>query len=108
VAVHRAVRDYGLKGQRFVGLSVLLCVIGAIYAAQEHRFMMRHGKYEPYYANAANCIAALRPAALASSGLTREEAARMLAASPLPGDGLITDIRQDRVYLALAARCAPR
>ncbi len=108
VAAHEAVNRYGANGMRFVRISVLLCVIGALYAAQEHRFMMRHGKYEPYYANAANCVAALRPAALANSGLTREEAARLLATSPLPGDGLITDIRQDRVYLALAAKCAPR
>jgi hypothetical protein len=107
VAAHYAIKQYGARGARCVEIVVLLSVVGSLYAVQEHRFIARHGKYAPFYENAANCFAALRPSALAS-GPAREEAAALLAKAPLPGDGVISDVRQDRVYLALAARIPRR
>ncbi len=107
-AVRYAVLALGARGMLWARIAVVLSVTGSLYAVQENRFVMRHGKYAPFYENAARCFTALRPAALAEAGLTRKQAATLLAEAPLPGDGAIVDVRQDRVYLALAARIAPR
>jgi hypothetical protein len=101
-----AIRRFGISGIRVARVAVVLAIVGSLYAIQEHRFVMKHGKYEPFFANAESCFAALRPEALAEAKITREEAAALLAKTPRPDDGVIADVRQNRVYLVLAARMA--
>jgi len=95
------------KQRNWTEIAVALLVLGNLYALQEHRFLLRHGKYAPYVENAIRVRAALQPTALAASGLHRADAAERLKQAPYLGDAVAADVMQDRIYLTLAARLAP-
>ena len=91
---------------RWIELAVAALVVGNLFAAQEHRFVLRHGKYAPFVENATRVRAALRPAALAAAGLTRADAAARLDLAPYVRDAVVPELIEDRIYLTLSTRAA--
>ena len=90
--------------RRWLALAVGALVVGNVFALQEHRFVLRHGHYEPFGKNAALVREALRPASIAAAGITPSEAAALLGQAPYFRDAVPPSLREDRIYLSLLAR----
>jgi hypothetical protein len=95
-----------LERRRIVEIAVFALVLGNIFALQEHRFVLRHGKYAPFVENAARVRDALRPAALAASGIKPADAAAFLKDAPYFRDAVPPSLDADRIYLVLLGRAA--
>lgn len=81
--------------------ALLALVAGNLFAAQEHRFVLRHGKYAPYVVNAGHVLAALRsPEATPSTA----EAAALLPQAPYFQDAVPPSLSEDRIYLLFRSR----
>jgi hypothetical protein len=93
--------------RRFVEIAILALLVSNTFALQEHRFVLRHGKYGPFIENAARVRDALRPASVAASGLTRARAAALLKEAPYFADVIPRSLEVDRIYLALLTRTVP-
>jgi hypothetical protein len=88
----------------WVEISVLALVAGNLFGLQEHRFVLRHGKYDPYVRNAARVMSALRPNEAEQTGISRAEAAALLPAAPYFEDSVPPSLREDRIFLVLRSR----
>jgi hypothetical protein len=87
-------------------IAVLALVAGNLFALPDQRFILRHGKYQPFVENAVRVREALRPQNLATVNLTPATAASLLAAAPYYQDAVPPSLREDRVFLVLFS-CAP-
>jgi hypothetical protein len=76
------------------------------FAWQEHRFVFRHGKYQPYIENAARVRTALRPENLDGAGVDAATARTRLEAAPYFQDAVPPALDQDRIYLLFLSRSA--
>lgn len=86
-----------------VGLGAM--VLSNLFALQEHRFVLRQGKYEPYVQNAALVRAALTPGAAPKFEAAQIE--RWRKDAPYFPDAVPPSLELDRIFLTLHPR-SPR
>lgn len=104
-ALAEAVRRWPRHAQ-WVEIGLFALVLGNLFALQDHRFLFRHGKYQPYIENAARVRSALLPANLRLAGVDPAEAAALLAAAPYFRDAVPPSLREDRIFLLFLSRHA--
>jgi hypothetical protein len=82
----------------WLSIVALALVAGNLFALQEDRFILRHGKYQPYCENAERVRAALRGD---GAGISREDAAALLPKAEYYRDAVPPSLREDRIFLLL-------
>jgi hypothetical protein len=92
---------------RWIALIAFALVVGNLFDVQAERFLLRHGKYEPYFENATRVRAALvHPDA---TNISPAQAAALLPEAPYVRDAVPPSLDQDRIFLLLRTQAnAPR
>ena len=88
-----------LETKRWIELAVVALVAGNLFALPEHRFVLRHGHYASFCANAARLRSVLRPENIAAAGVPPERAAALLAEAPYYFDAVPPSLDKDRLFL---------
>jgi hypothetical protein len=92
------------RSRGWMEAALLALVAGNLFAVQEHRFILRHGKYAPYVVNASRVLAAVRFASTDEPSISPLEAALLLPHAGYFPDAVPPSLKEDRIYLLFRSR----